>query len=163
LVISTLKTAEVESLYEKHGPALAAYGCCCGLDFASAEDVVQQVFLKLLQGRTLMPQMPVPYLYRAVRNASLNLHRDFRREVEMPDRETWFIGPDGHPEDVLALQAALRELPQDQRETVFLRVWGGLALQEVADTLDVSINTAASRYRYALEKLRERLQPVSKR
>jgi DNA-directed RNA polymerase specialized sigma24 family protein len=37
-------------LYEKHGAALAAYACCCGLDFASAEDVVQQVLLKLLRG-----------------------------------------------------------------------------------------------------------------
>lgn len=124
---------------------------------------MQQFFLKLLQGQALMPQMPVAYLYRAVRNSSLNLHRDIRREVEMRDSETWFVGPDGHPEEALALQAALRDLPQDQRETVFLRVWGGLTLQEVADTLDVSINTAASRYRYALEKLRERLQPVAKR
>ena len=62
----------VKRLYEKHGAALAAYGCCCGLDFGAAEDVVQQIFLKLLQGDTKEAHSPLAYLYRAVRNAALN-------------------------------------------------------------------------------------------
>ena len=157
----TLKTAEIQSLYEKHGSALAAYVCCRGIDFASAEDVVQHVFLKLLEGNILTPQTPVAYLYRAVRNASLNLRRNLHREVEMND-ETWLVGPHRERAEVLAVQAALRDLPEEQRETVFLRVWAGMTLQEIADTLDIPINTAASRYRYALDKLRERLQPATK-
>ena len=161
MVTNTLKVAEVKALYEKHGSALAAYVCCNGLDFAAAEDVVQQVFLKLLQGRTSVPQTPLAYLYRSVRNASFNLRRNLQHEVEMPDSETWLVGPGGHPEDVLALQSALRELPEEQRETVFLRIWGGMTLQEIADMLDIPVSTAASRYRYALEKLRERLQPAA--
>jgi RNA polymerase sigma-70 factor (ECF subfamily) len=163
LVASTLQAAEVKSLYEKHGSALAAYGCCCGLDFALAEDVVQQVFLKLLGGQTVIPQTPLAYLYRAVRNASLNLRRNLQREVEMRPGEIWLVGPDGRREEVLALQAALQDLPEEQRETVFLRIWGGMTLQEVAGTLDIPLSTAASRYRYALEKLRERLQPLAER
>jgi RNA polymerase sigma-70 factor, ECF subfamily len=57
------------------------------------------------------------------------------------------------------LQAALLELPEEQREVVVLRIWSGMTLAEVADLSGVSLNTAASRYRYALEKLRERLKP----
>jgi hypothetical protein len=68
VITEILKTAEVKSLYEKHGSALVAYVCCCGVDFASAEDVVQQLFLKLLQGHTPKPQTPLAYLYRAVLN-----------------------------------------------------------------------------------------------
>jgi RNA polymerase sigma-70 factor, ECF subfamily len=142
---------------------LAAYGCCHGLDFASAEDVVQQVFLKLLEGRVSVPQVPLAYLYRAVRNASLNLRRKHQRTVEIGKSETWLVGPDGSAAEALSVQAALRDLPEEQRETVFLKVWGGMTLEEIAKTLEIPMNTVASRYRYALEKLRERLLPAVKR
>ena len=158
--VNRLSAAELRSLYEKHGSALAAYGCCHGLDFASAEDVVQQAFLKLLEGQVSVPVMPLVYLYRAVRNASLNLRRKLHRAVEIGEHETWLTGPDRSHEEALSVQAALQDLPGEQRETVFLKVWGGLTLEEIATTLDIPANTAASRYRYALEKLRERLQPV---
>jgi RNA polymerase sigma-70 factor, ECF subfamily len=147
----------VKALYEKHGAALAAYGCCCGLDFASAEDVVQQVFLRLLEGTARSVQSPLAYLYRAVRNGALNYRRDRRREMELPEGEVWFAHATADRAEVLSLQNALRELPEEQRDTVFLRVWSGLALQEIAEATDIPLNTVASRYRYALDKLRERL------
>ncbi|HTS57438.1 MAG TPA: sigma factor [Terriglobales bacterium] len=118
---NNLSAAEVRSLYEKHGSALAAYGCCHGLDFASAEDVVQQVFLKLLEGQVSVPVMPLAYLYRAVRNASLNLRRNLQPAVEIGDRDTWLVSPDGNAEEALSVQAALRDLPEEQRETVSLK------------------------------------------
>ncbi|MGY8716457.1 MAG: RNA polymerase sigma factor, partial [Verrucomicrobiia bacterium] len=51
-------------------------------------------------------------------------------------------------------------LPSEQREVVVLKVWGGLTFAQIAEQLDLSANTAASRYRYALTKLREALNPV---
>ena len=54
------------------------------------------------------------------------------------------------------LEAALRELPEEQREVVLLRVWGEMTLGEAAQVLAVPLNTAASRYRYAVAKLRQR-------
>jgi RNA polymerase sigma-70 factor, ECF subfamily len=158
-----VKAVEVQALYEKHGAALAAYSCCCGLDFSSAEDVVQQVFLKMLDGHLSSPQTPLAYLYRSVRNASLNLRRGFQREVEMSADEAWLIGPDSCREETLAVQAALQDLPDEQRETVFLKVWAGMTLEEIAGVLEIPMNTVASRYRYALDKLRERLQPAAGR
>ena len=148
----------LQRLYEEHGAALAAYGCCYGLDFASAEDVVQQVFLKLIQGRVVTAQSPLAYLYRAVRNASLNHRRARRREVELPEEELWFAHATAGREEVLSLQSALRELPEEQREAVFLRVWSGMTLQEIAEATETRLNTVASRYRYALEKLRAQLE-----
>ncbi|MFI5097454.1 MAG: RNA polymerase sigma factor [Candidatus Acidiferrales bacterium] len=150
-------TESVKALYEKHGAALAAYGCCCGLDFGSAEDVVQHVFLKLLQGKAIAAQAPLAYLYRAVRNASFNQRRDRRREAEMPAGEQWFTHATADRAELFTLQNALRELPEEQRETVFLRVWSGMTLQEIAEATEAPLNTVASRYRYALEKLREQL------
>jgi RNA polymerase sigma-70 factor (ECF subfamily) len=49
----------------------------------------------------------------------------------------------------------LRDLPPDQREVLHLHVYEGLTFQEIGDLAGLSINTIASRYRYALEKLRE--------
>lgn len=148
---------EVRSLYKMHGAALAAYACSFGLDHASAQDVVQQLFLKLLEGRPLAPHAPVAYLYRATRNASLNLRRNLRRETDLHTAELWFTHPGGGHDEVLNLQNALKELPDEQREAVFLKVWSGMTLQEIADVTGTPLNTVASRYRYAVEKLRERL------
>lgn len=146
-----------KSSYEMHGAALVAYARSYGLDLASAEDVVQQIFLRLLRGQPSAPQVLVAYLYRAVRNAALNHRRDRHRETGLPERETWFVRANTDPVEVLALQDALRELPDNQRETVYLRIWSGMTLQEIAEVTETPLNTAASRYRYALEKLRERL------
>jgi RNA polymerase sigma-70 factor (ECF subfamily) len=154
-----LTAAQVKELYEKHGSALAAYACCCGLDFAAAEDAVQQVFLKLLRGGTAVPRLPVAYLYRCVRNASLNLRRSRMHQTDPVEPEKWFARDGGAPEEILALQGALSELPEEQREVVFLRMWSGLTLKEIAEATKMPMNTTGSRYRYALEKLRERLKP----
>jgi RNA polymerase sigma-70 factor (ECF subfamily) len=59
----------------------------------------------------------------------------------------------------LALERAIRELPAEQREVVHLHVFEGWTFQEVADASGESINTIASRYRYALVRLRDMLQP----
>lgn len=144
-------------MYEKHGAALAAYACSCGLDHASAEDVVQQLFLKMLGKKIFVPQSPLAYLYRATRNASLNLRRNRRRETNLTGTESWFVHPSGNRDECLNLQQALQELPEEQREIVFLKVWSGMTLLEISKVTETPLNTVASRYRYALEKLRERL------
>lgn len=154
-----LSEMEVTSLYEKHSPALAAYPCCCGLDFASAEDVVQQLFLRLLRGDLISPDKPLAYLYRAVRNSTMNWRRARRSEVEMPTEGCWLVHSGGKTEEVMALQEALRKLPEEQRDVLFLRLWGGMTFEEIAEFTDSGINTVASRYRYALEKLRGQMKP----
>jgi RNA polymerase sigma-70 factor (ECF subfamily) len=55
------------------------------------------------------------------------------------------------------VEQALAALPVEQREVVYLKVYEGLTLQEIATLCDVSINTVASRYRYALAALRREL------
>ena len=116
---------------------------------------MQQVFLKLLSGRVTIDSSPAPYLFRAVRNGALNHIRGQSREVDLDDVVPWLESPCASRETVLALQSAIRTLPREQREVVVLRVWGQLTFDEVAAVVGVSPNTAASRYRYGLAKLRE--------
>jgi RNA polymerase sigma-70 factor, ECF subfamily len=62
------------------------------------------------------------------------------------------------PELGAALDEALRTLPSEQREVVHLKVFEGMTFQEIANLAGESINTVASRYRYAMDKLRVQLQ-----
>lgn len=154
-----LTADEVRALYDRHGAVLLAYACSFVADGAIAEDVVHQVFVKLLQGKTAVPDAPLGYLYRAVRNAALNMRRNGRREAPLDVENAWFAHRGGDREAAMALQTALLELPEEQREVVMMRVWSGMTLEEIAAAAGVSQNTVASRYRYALGKLRERLRP----
>jgi RNA polymerase sigma-70 factor (ECF subfamily) len=164
----TLSTAEVDQLYDRHGPALLAYACSFVSDVAAAEDVLHQVFLRLLQKDTVVPDIPLAYLYRCVRNAALNSRRSTRHELQ-PDLANparngvaLFEHHGGKREAALALHAALFTLSEEQREVVVLRIWSGMTLEEVAALTGVPLNTAASRFRYALEKLRELLKPYER-
>ena len=58
------------------------------------------------------------------------------------------------------LATALEELPSEQRAVVHLKLWEGLTFEAIAEALEIPPNTAASRYRYGIDKLRERLRPL---
>lgn len=146
---------EALRLYDEHGPALLAYACGLVRDPSVAEDLLHQVFLNLLRGRAAISGEPRPYLFRAVRNAALNHIRGRSREVELADGGVWLESPDASKETSLALQSALSTLPEEQREVVVLHIWGELTFEEAAAVIGISPNTAASRYRYGLAKLKE--------
>jgi RNA polymerase sigma-70 factor (ECF subfamily) len=145
---------EVRRLYEEHGRALLAYACALVRDPSAAEDVLHQVFLNLLRGKRTIDGAPAAYLFRSVRNTALNHIRGQAREVELADGGVWLESPDGSRETAMALQSALRSLPDEQREVVVLKIWGQLTFEEAAAVIGISPNTAASRYRYGLEKLK---------
>jgi RNA polymerase sigma-70 factor, ECF subfamily len=145
---------EIRSLYERHAKALVAYACSFGLDFASAQDTVQQLFLKLLSGVAIPEHLRPGYFYRAVRNTSLNALRDRSKADPLEENTSWLVHREGKRELEVTLQAALRQLPEEQREVVVMHIWGGMTLLEIAETTAASPNTVAARYRYALEKLR---------
>jgi RNA polymerase sigma-70 factor (ECF subfamily) len=85
--------------------------------------------------------------------------RRARREATAarPEGEPLFDGPAEQAERRAAVAAALGELPDDQREVLVMRVWGGLTFPQIAAALGVPADTAASRFRYAREKLRNLL------
>jgi RNA polymerase sigma-70 factor, ECF subfamily len=163
LARSKLGKDDIRALYEQHSSSLLLYARSMLPDTAAAEDVLHHVFSVLLRGNTEIPDSPVAYLFRAVRNTALNARRSETKHVALGEQEPWFRPRCGSPESALALQSALRELPEEQREAVILRIWAGMTLEEVAAATSVPLNTAASRYRYALEKLRDQLKPWSPR
>src|SRR5262249_61206940 len=96
------------------------------------------------------------YLFVCVRNAALNDVRSRGRNIALADEElAWFEPPSRDYAEEANLRRALAELPDDQRQVTVLHVWGELTFAQIADLLSISANTAASRYRYALARLRE--------
>ena len=63
-----------------------------------------------------------------------------------------------HDERRELIERTLGTLPDQQKEVVIMKIWGGLTFQGIAEALDIPSNTAASRYRYALGTLRGSLQ-----
>lgn len=149
------KTSEIGELYRQHGPALLLFAIAMTGERSSAQDVVQQVFVRLLE-RGLGEVVHVKaYLYRCVRNAVLNGMKTQERDVAADEEMRWFDVLNRDLTEELCVRRGLQSLPSEQRQVVVLRVWCGLTFAETASLLEISANTVASRYRYALEKLRE--------
>ena len=149
---------DVGRLDDRHAADLYRYALMVLADHAAAADVVQQVFLGVLRaGRRL--EVSERYLRRAARNECYSWLRRRRREGPASDAQLLESSTtvSGDPDERLTVEQAIRVLPPQQREVVYLKVFQGLTFQEMADLSGESINTVASRYRYALEKLRERL------
>ena len=151
--------AEVVVLYDRYAASLYRYALMILADPAGAEDALQQVFAALI-AKPRRLEMDEHYLRRAVRNECYSALRRRRRNPEdAPLLEV--AGPAVPVSNVerLALEAAIRELAPEQREVLHLHVFEGRTFQEIADACGESINTIASRYRYALAKLRQTLTP----
>lgn len=150
-------TTEVEQLYRRHGPALLLFAAAITGERSRAQDVLHQVFVKLIEDQVLRRAADVKaYLFACVRNAALNDAQVGRRNVALADEGVaWFEPPSRGFAEEENLRRALAELPDDQREVTVLHIWGELTFAQIADLLQISANTAASRYRYALVRLRE--------
>lgn len=135
------------------------------LDPAAAEDVVQSAFLKLAAQRT-GPDNVKAWLFAAVRNAAMSEHRDRRRrggreQQVATGRAEWFEPQPGDLIDADAAQRILAELPEEQREIILLRIWGGLSWPEAAEVLGQPTSTLFSRYKAGLATIRHRMEPSS--
>jgi len=159
-----------EACYRELAPKLLLFARQWLTSPADAEDVVQTAFIKFWQRRPDAHPEHYPLLYAAVRTSALDFRRSgerrLRREANpavevLREDSTFFDQAVEQREDAVLLEAALRELPQEQREVVVLRIWGGLTFAEIATALDQSINTVTSRHRYALEALRRELKSYS--
>lgn len=151
-------TATIEALYRKHSSALVLFACSLIGERGRAQDAVHQVFLKLLERGGIHHAVdPKAYLFASVRNAILNDAKVRSRDVPLDQESAWFDLPNRDYAAEKNLRRALNTLNHDQREVTVLHVWGDLAFSQIAEVLGESQNTVASRYRYALAKLRDTL------
>ena len=156
---------QLAAAYDAHAEGLYRYAVMVLADRSAAEDAVQEVFARLAASgpRILEIASRNGYLRSAVRN---ECYRALRRRRPAggtdPDSVPILAPADGQAIDEEQRQAAeraIRSLPPEQREVVHMKVYEDMTFQQIADRLGLSINTAASRHRYAMDKLRRLLAP----
>ena len=160
---------DLARVYDEHAQALFAFLLSFIRSDADTRDLLQELFLKLARRPELLAGVREErgFLLRLARNLAIDhiRRRDTRgRKHEESAAETASIfaeeteGEDG--DFRAALAHALGALPPEQRAIVQLKLWEDLTFEEIAEALEISPNTAASRYRYGLDKLREQLRPL---
>ncbi len=152
-----------KTCFAQLSPALLLFARRWTNSRADAEDVVQDAFVRFWRKERSLENRGL--LYATVRSTALDRlrseHRRVRREAvashERPDHCDPVFAPEDEGQQLLA--AAVERLPNEQREVVILKIWNELTFAEIAGVLEISQNTAASRYRYALGTLKKILQP----
>ncbi|TAE91840.1 MAG: RNA polymerase sigma factor [Verrucomicrobia bacterium] len=158
-----------------NGPRLMLFAKNQTRNAEDAEDVLQDALVKLVEkinnGSFDGGQdMWMAYLYTTIRRLAIDLSRkdDRRRkredyvshEVESEAAEKfdpWFDSDASDDETRALLESGLKDLPSKFSEVVILKIWGEKTFAEIGEMLDISLNTAASRYRYGLDILKRKL------
>lgn len=151
--------AALGGLFDLTSQRLVRFAATITRNQHDAEDAVQTALAKVASRPKLLcrADRPWPYLLRMVRNEALLARRRRRRwssfgdlsdlltlcrvdelEQEETHREVW---------------SALRRLPPSQAEVVVLKIWEEMTFAQIAEILGIKADTAASRYRYAMERL----------
>lgn len=146
----------------EHGPRLRLIARHWARSDADADDILQEAFIRYWRHQRHLPGDPNALIVTSIRRAAMDLGRQTdrrgrREQVVAHDIETvtFFELPDDGRHTILA--EAVAKLPEDQRSVVVLHQWGELTFAQIAEQLDISVNTAASRWRYALVNLKKLL------
>ena len=148
-------TAELQSLYR--------YACYRLGAREEAQDVIQELYLKLhKQGLSRVKNVRC-YLYRALSNSCTQLLRE-RRRIEYVDitslkeLQADDCSPSNFEQEQALIARLLATIPEEQSEVIRLHLHGECTFTEIADIMDAPVATIKSRYRYGIEHLRKELQ-----
>src|SRR6266480_2091377 len=153
-----------KSCFSEIGPGLLLFARQWTRSASDAEDIVQEAFVKFWRRNHRIDNRAL--LYATVRSIALDhVRRDSRRArremVAFAETEESIEQQFEFEDEVQrALAAAMDRLPHDQREVLVMKIWNELTFAEIATALNISQNTAASRYRYALANLKKNLPPL---
>jgi RNA polymerase sigma-70 factor (ECF subfamily) len=149
-------------LYDEHAHAVYRLLLAMLGSAEDAQDALSEVFLKAARQDLRRIREPRAYLLASARHQAISVLRRRKREMAVAPSDSPFFDAGGlNPEQALLasrVEAALRELPQEQREVIVLKVYEELTFAEIAAITRARPNTVASRYRYAIERLRRALK-----
>jgi RNA polymerase sigma-70 factor (ECF subfamily) len=148
--------------FAKHGGKLLLFARQQARYPDDAEDLLQEAFVRMwrLYGHT--GEVSPGLVYRAIRRLAIDWARSLDRRKIREEKvsldsplSSSFERSLEKDERNQALLRAVESLPKEQGEVLTLKIWGELTFDEIGRTLDLSLNTVASRYRYALQKLKD--------
>jgi RNA polymerase sigma-70 factor (ECF subfamily) len=164
--LAELGVKSLGALYDLTSRRLVRYAVTLTRNQHDAEDAVQAVLVRVAAHPKLLAAAKCPwsYLLQMVRNEALGIVRRKKRwslVSNIADLLTRRLVDEVELEDThRAVWIALRKLPTEQAEVVVLKIWEEATFAEIAEILEISPNTAASRYQYAMQKLSRHLAPI---
>ena len=159
----------LHQLYDEHAASVFGFVLNLTRSEPDTRDVLQELFLKIAArpDQLAAVRQPRAWLLRLAHNLAIDSLRRrtghdhaIKRAAAEP---ALLFTPAPNPDETSyrnALSAALAELPAEQRAVVHLKLWDDLTFAEIADALGIPPNTAASRYRYGIDKLQTLLRPI---
>ena len=159
----------LERLYDEHSQALFAFLLNFTRNETDTRDLFQEIFIKLARQPDLLKGVREEraFLIRLAHNLAIDLiRRRVTRENNYSqlaaESESIFANGENPDEGEFrkALSEALVDLPMEQRAVVHLKLWEGLTFEQIAEALEIPPKTAARRFRYGIDKLRERLRSL---
>ncbi|MFW5804222.1 MAG: RNA polymerase sigma factor [bacterium] len=168
-------TVSFEKLMNRHKNRVYTYIFLIVKDEQLAEDIFQDTFIKVIKslkaGKYTENGKFVSWVIRIAHNLIIDYFRKGKQMnmVSNEDNEYDLFNSknfsDSTVEDNMIsdqitkdIRKLINELPDDQKEVILLRHYGGLSFKEIADQTNVSINTALGRMRYALINLRKLIE-----
>jgi RNA polymerase sigma factor (sigma-70 family) len=157
--VAVVSAVDLERLYRRRFAAFVGLAAAVTGDRGEAVDVVQDSFAKALRKRRSIrsPDALEPWLWRVVLNTARDRRRG-RRSGLLSGSEP-AVTANGYETDA-AVRALLAELPERQREAIFLRYYADLDYAAIAELLGISAGTVAATLNAAHSALRERLEGV---
>lgn len=155
--------AQVEAVFTEELQSLYRYACYRLGERDAAQDVIQELYLKLHRQGLGEVRNVRCYLYRALSNSCTQLLRN-RRRIEfvdvtsLRDLHAEDITPSDFEQEQALIARLLAALPDNQSEVIRLHLHGECTFTEIAEILDEPLPTVKSRYRYGIEHLRKELQ-----
>ncbi|WP_018971023.1 RNA polymerase sigma factor [Rubritalea marina] len=169
-----------ESWLREHGSKLLLFARQQTRSHADAEDILQEALVKLVQkvndGSFSGGQEAwLPYLYTAIRRNAIDLGRKVERRGKREEKaesekmhdtggvqDPWFQSAEAESESSAYIEQSIKKLPPKFAEVITMKIWGERTFAEIGEALDISQNTAASRYRYGLAALKKLLDDERK-
>src|ERR1700731_4334658 len=171
---------QISEAIEREKPRLRSFIGKRVADQSDAEDILQEVFYELVEAYRMMRpvEQVTAWLFRVARNRITDLFRSKKREasiepavnIEEGEELQWedlLPSPEAGPEAAYArsvlleeMDAALDELPEEQREVFVAHEFLGYSFKELAEQTGVSVNTLLSRKHYAVLHFRQPLQTI---
>jgi RNA polymerase sigma factor (sigma-70 family) len=161
----------LERIYQKYKADLLILAMALLNDKSAAEDVLHDVFVTFVQSleKFRLTGSLKSFLLTCVANRARNANKaKYHQGVGSEAVESFGSHSDEPPASIICneqlqrLSDAMAQLPYDQREVILLHHQAAMTFRAIAKSLDISNNTAKSRYRYGLDKLRLILDEVKK-
>lgn len=143
-------------LYERYKEAILAYFLSRKLDIATAEDLLHQVFVRLIKYRKSYQDTYIfkPWIFKIARNEFLGYLKD--KKVDFVEIENLAIGfEESSGDEEQNLHLALEKLPEEFKEVIMLSRFQGFKYEEISQMLDISVPLIKTRIHRGLKKLRK--------